>query len=888
MQNFEDFGINLNGETGQIKTTCPNCSAHRKKKTEPCLSVNTELGVAKCHNCGFAVNIKGYQMQENFVKKPHSIPDYHYEESQGLYDYFKARGISPETLRANKVGASPDGDGIMFPYIKDKVVNVKYRSFDKSKFRLAKGAEICMYGIQNLFMDGFLATKKVFIVEGEVDALSLYEVGFPFVLSVPNGACVEEEGCAPITPRFEFLEDPDIAIILGEVDEIVLATDMDYKGRRLADELSKRLGQERCSKVEFPAGMKDANDVLVSLGKDALVEAMLSAKPMVTGLVSIKDLKDSATDFYEHGLEAGMPCGIDSLDGVYTLQLGLLTLVTGIPEIGKSTVLDNMLVGYAKENGLKVAYFSPETKPVQFHVARLASIHNGQKFGTPDDDDRMSYKEYSDSLDWLNDHFHFIQPKKNTLEEILTLAKVSVLQHGTNILVIDPYSRIVMDSDVEHRFIRNMLNELSEFGNKYNVHIFVVAHPTKLEPAGRSSNPQQMKDYPVVTPYNIKGACYSADTEYLSKSGWKLHQEWDGEEVAVFDDAGNMSWEVPSRLNSYLHDGPMVSIKSKNQDILVTDNHRMWVMDGWTGKWNFRDAGSLPKANLFFRYAVEKPDEGGFPASVRTDAAWLLGMYVAEGWNSHGGASIAQAEGHVNDALATCLQGLGLKYSEKVSHRPDKNEKPLHTYRIKRRGQEMYCDFLQSCGDKSRNKRLPDFVWEWSRMSKLSLLRGLIDGDGCRKGEHYSYTTTSRGLAEDVQRLCLELGLGSVCTPDSRNGISEYTRDRWNISISPFSRKTVSIRPSRHVRTVPYAGPVFCFTVPSGKYITRRNGRIAFHGNSEWFNSSDFILSLWRTRQVPNAPVKIHVLKSKYHHIAQSFQHGEVFYNDQNFRIYSA
>ncbi len=522
--NFEDYGIDIHGETGQLKTTCPKCSSHRKKKTEPCLSVNTDHGVAKCWNCGFAVNIKGYQIQESFAKKNFTIPDYEMIESQSVYDYFKSRSISAETVRANRVGASPDGHGIAFPYIKDRVVNVKYRSFDKSMFRLTKGAETCMYGMQNLFTDGFLSTKKVFIVEGEIDALSLYEVGFPYVLSVPNGAAVEEEGLAPITPRLEFLEDPDLSVILSEVDEIVLATDMDYKGRRLADELSKRLGQERCSKVDFPKGCKDANDVLVKLGKDELIEAILAAKPMVTGLVSVKDLKDSATDFYQHGLEAGMPCGIASIDEVYSLQLGLLTLVTGIPEIGKSTVLDNMLVGYARENGLKIAYFSHETKPVQFHVARLASIHNGERFGTTEDDDRMSYRDYSDSLDWLDGHFRFIQPKKNTLEEIMTLARISVLQHGTNILVIDPYSRVVMDSDIEHRFIRNMLNELSEFGNKYNVHIFVVAHPTKLEPAGRSTNAQQVKDYPVVTPYNIKGASEWFNSSDFILSLWRTRQ----------------------------------------------------------------------------------------------------------------------------------------------------------------------------------------------------------------------------------------------------------------------------------------------------------------------------------------------------------------------------
>lgn len=42
MKNFSDFGIDLNGRSGEeVKTTCPQCSHTRKKKSYPCLNVNT-------------------------------------------------------------------------------------------------------------------------------------------------------------------------------------------------------------------------------------------------------------------------------------------------------------------------------------------------------------------------------------------------------------------------------------------------------------------------------------------------------------------------------------------------------------------------------------------------------------------------------------------------------------------------------------------------------------------------------------------------------------------------------------------------------------------------------------------------------------------------------
>ena len=54
---FQDLGIDISkiGKTG--KTTCPKCSHQRKNKHDKCLSVDTEKGVFKCHNCEYKGSI---------------------------------------------------------------------------------------------------------------------------------------------------------------------------------------------------------------------------------------------------------------------------------------------------------------------------------------------------------------------------------------------------------------------------------------------------------------------------------------------------------------------------------------------------------------------------------------------------------------------------------------------------------------------------------------------------------------------------------------------------------------------------------------------------------------------------------------------------------------
>ena len=66
-------------------------------------------------------------------------------------------------------------------FYKGQLVNKKYRSADK-KFTQIKGARKVFYGIDDLTED------TAYIVEGEMDKLSMWQVGIKNCISVPNGA----------------------------------------------------------------------------------------------------------------------------------------------------------------------------------------------------------------------------------------------------------------------------------------------------------------------------------------------------------------------------------------------------------------------------------------------------------------------------------------------------------------------------------------------------------------------------------------------------------------------------------------------------------------------------------------------------------------------------
>jgi putative DNA primase/helicase len=60
MRTWADVGITLpSGTTGEVRTTCPQCSASRRKSRDACLAVNADTGTWLCHHCGWKGGLHG-------------------------------------------------------------------------------------------------------------------------------------------------------------------------------------------------------------------------------------------------------------------------------------------------------------------------------------------------------------------------------------------------------------------------------------------------------------------------------------------------------------------------------------------------------------------------------------------------------------------------------------------------------------------------------------------------------------------------------------------------------------------------------------------------------------------------------------------------------------
>jgi len=318
---------------------------------------------------------------------------------------------------------------------------------------------------------------------GNCDSLAFCEAGYPTVTSIPDGA--PSANAKQFNTKFDFLLSAEP--ILEKFKKIILAVDNDLPGKRVEEELARRIGQEKCWKVVYPEGCKDANDTLVKFGKNAVAEIIKTAKQFpVEGLFSAGDYKDQVALLYEKGANRGFTTGWQSVDPYYTVKPCEFTVVTGIPGSGKSTWVDSLCVNLVRDHDWKILYFSPENWPIERHIQTLLEKINLQPFADNGRySNRMPLETAMDSLEVMSKYFYFLYPPEDelyTVEMILEKARSAILRYGIRGVVIDPWNEIdhAYGGMTEAQYLSKALSKIRQFARKNAVHIWVVAHPKNL------------------------------------------------------------------------------------------------------------------------------------------------------------------------------------------------------------------------------------------------------------------------------------------------------------------------------------------------------------------------------------------------------------------------
>jgi len=510
---FNQYGL----KEGASQGTCPLCSHDRQPKNQKaqCASYDWERGLGTCHNCNTTFQLHTYQRKgasEKVYVRP-EITKYLPVENKAV-EWFKSRGISQRTLDDLKVGQGPEWmpqtgkteNTIQFNYIMgDQLINIKYRDGRKN-FKLYKGAEKVFYNINSI-----VGYDECIITEGEMDVLALHEAGIKNAISVPNGATLNTNNLDYLDNCIDYFEDKE---------KIILAVDSDDAGQALQQELVRRLGAEVCYLADFEE-CKDANEYLIKYGKQKLAERITRARPVpLENVTTFRDIESEVTDFVTNGFKPGYQVGLPNFDEIFSTYTGQFITVTGIPSSGKSDFVDQMVVGYNANYGWKTAFASPENAPTYLHAHKLMRKTWGD-MPTRSDIGTDKWKQVAEHV---NDNYFFIDMERYTLESVLRKGAELVKRKGIKCLVIDPFNK-VRDVDCKtedvNRYTMEYLTKIEMFAKKYDVLVFIVAHPTKMykDKDGKIEEP---------TMYNIKGGGEWYDASY---HGILVHRNYEEKTV---------------------------------------------------------------------------------------------------------------------------------------------------------------------------------------------------------------------------------------------------------------------------------------------------------------------------------------------------------------------
>ena len=466
---------------------CPRCNGgeNRDKGT---FSINLKTGLFKCFRAScdyhghFVELARDFDYDLGFGEKRvyRKLPQRPVTVRNGAIEYMASRGIGAEICKRYELTTRTDNKNILvFPFYDDAGVLqfVKYRNtkfkkgVDKNKEWSEADTMPILFGMKQCVDFG-----RLVITEGQIDSLSVAECGIDNAVSVPTGA----NGFTWLANCWDWIT---------KFESIVVFGDNEHGKITLADTLRARLPQPvKVVRKKDYLGEKDANDILLKYGKQAVVTAVENAE--MPKLENVKDL--STVQSVDINALPKIKTNIPDVDRVIGgLIMGQVVLLTGKRGHGKSTFM-SQLVCEALDQRENVFIYSGELADYHFkrwidfqlagteYIKTVQNVYGDNEYTISEGvirqiSDWYKGRAYIYDNNWLPDDDVEIESLPDTIEKVIK-------QYGVRLVCIDNLMTAmesVRENDQLYLAQSNFVGKLKKIAVKYDVVVILVAHPRK-------------------------------------------------------------------------------------------------------------------------------------------------------------------------------------------------------------------------------------------------------------------------------------------------------------------------------------------------------------------------------------------------------------------------
>lgn len=364
------------------------------------------------------------------------------------------------------------GPSIAFPYqTNGKTYAAKFRTIEK-KFLSSKGVTRGLYNADALSRDQEL---PVVITEGEIDCLTVMQSGFLRAVSLPDGWTEQGNKTEALVAATEALRASPYVIVAG---------DNDRAGESLPKAVANVLAGHDVRYVTWPEGCKDANDVLMAYGEGIVAKCLNEAKRIDPpgGVIS------GFSDLPPMSAQRILKIGRDPFDKVIALEVGELSVWTGLPGNGKSTMMTWVADEVSRNESIRVGMIGFETHPFRIRD-QLSRMHLRKPWRGLSEGERQ--KLLAD-LDGRWRMVHFSGDMDNHLGWLDGMVKALAVRDRCRLIIIDPWN------ELEHlpepgesmtHYINFALRTIRRWAQALECHIAIVAHPAKIKSDGKPRPP---------------------------------------------------------------------------------------------------------------------------------------------------------------------------------------------------------------------------------------------------------------------------------------------------------------------------------------------------------------------------------------------------------------